>query len=81
MAFPIVMGTTEKIKDGDAFFQAVVNGTLWNKGNTWVRAGGYGMTWFYLYDNNVGFLYVSITGFRTPEKFTLKLLSLQWLCN
>eukprot|EP01138_Halocafeteria_seosinensis_P002014 gb/GECG01002063.1/.p1 GENE.gb/GECG01002063.1/~~gb/GECG01002063.1/.p1 ORF type:complete len:573 (+),score=63.75 gb/GECG01002063.1/:1-1719(+) len=55
VSFPKVMGTKSSIQDGDRLFEHAVTGTLMNNENSWVRDGGYGMTWFYLFDDNVGF--------------------------
>eukprot|EP01138_Halocafeteria_seosinensis_P002669 gb/GECG01002728.1/.p1 GENE.gb/GECG01002728.1/~~gb/GECG01002728.1/.p1 ORF type:complete len:544 (+),score=38.97 gb/GECG01002728.1/:1-1632(+) len=55
VAFPIVMGTKNTIKDISELFEHVLGKTLLNSENSWVRIGGQGMSWFYLYDDNIGF--------------------------
>lgn len=56
VAFPVVMGTRGAIKNVDQFMIQIVNGTLEAKDQSWIRKGGVGMTWFYLYDDNIGLL-------------------------
>ena len=56
MAFPIILGTKGGVVDTDTFIGHAVNGTLKLREHMWVRQWGVGMTWFYLYDDNIGFL-------------------------
>ena len=56
VSFPIVMGTRSPIKDVDGLLGHHFNGTIFDPKVSWIRKGGVGMTWFYLYDDNIGFL-------------------------
>eukprot|EP01138_Halocafeteria_seosinensis_P006301 gb/GECG01006442.1/.p1 GENE.gb/GECG01006442.1/~~gb/GECG01006442.1/.p1 ORF type:complete len:686 (+),score=96.15 gb/GECG01006442.1/:1-2058(+) len=60
VSFPIVMGTRSPIKNVDELFEHHFNGTIFDSKVSWIRKWGVGMTWFYLYDDNIGFFGPSV---------------------